>query len=59
MADSLAQQGYGAQNMFSFHMIPPNLQQEIANALASGNTELAQAATNRFMQYAQVRPWAA
>ena len=55
VADQMAQQGYG-QNMFPYHLIPANLQQDIANALASGNNELAQAATQRFMQYAQVRP---
>ena len=53
VADQMSQQGYG-QNMFPYHLIPANLQQDIANALASGNNELAQAATQRFMQYAQV-----
>ena len=51
----LTQQGYVNQNLFAFHMMPPNVQQEIANALASGNPELTNAATQRFMHYAQVR----
>ena len=55
VADSLAQQAYVNQAVFPLHMFPHNVQQDITNALNSGNNELAQAEIQRFMQYAQVR----
>lgn len=55
VADSLAQQAYVNQAVFPLHTFPHNVQQDITNALNSGNNELAQAEIQRFMQYAQVR----
>ena len=55
VADSLAQHAYVNQAVFPLHMFPHNVQQDITNALNSGNNELAQAEIQRFMQYAQVR----
>lgn len=55
VADSLAQQAYVNQAVFPLHMFPHTVQQDITNALNSGNNELAQAEIQRFMQYAQVR----
>ena len=57
VVDSLAQQAYVNQAVFPLHMFPHNVQQDITNALNSGNNELAQAEIQRFMQYAQVRHW--
>ena len=59
MADSLAQLGYVGQSVFNnMHMLPHSMQQDLVNAVASGNSDLVQAATQaatqRFMAMAQV-----
>ena len=56
----MAQLGYVGQSVFNnMHMLPHSMQQDLVNAVASGNSDLVQAATQaatqRFMAMAQVR----
>ena len=60
VAESMAQLGYVGQSVFNnMHMLPHSMQQDLVNAVASGNSDLVQAATQaatqRFMAMAQVR----
>ena len=55
----MAQLGYVGQSVFNnMHMLPHSMQQDLVNAVASGNSDLVQAATQaatqRFMAMAQV-----
>ena len=55
----MAQLGYVGQSVFNnMHMLPHSMQQDLVNAVASGSSDLVQAATQaatqRFMAMAQV-----
>ncbi|CAK0783706.1 hypothetical protein CVIRNUC_006905 [Coccomyxa viridis] len=60
VAESMAQLGYVGQSVFNnMHMLPHSMQQDLVNAVASGNSDLVQAATQaatqRFMAMAQAQ----